>query len=89
MEFFRKLINLFYSEEICEFVDQYQNTTDEKKAMFMFIILYFYIYINYQPTEENIYLFLKDIVENSQKRQILIETYNSIFSTLPKNLLKN
>ena len=88
------LVNSLYTDEINNLIDTKCKTIDDKRVFLMFLIMYFYTYLNISnDIKENfdikteLKIFLTDIIRNPEKRIKCIELYSSFEQSI--KLLKN
>jgi len=91
-----ELVNSLYTTELNNLIDTKCKTVEDKRVFLMFLIMYFYSYLNVpKEIKENsnydlkneLKLFLSDIIKNPDKRYKCIELYMTFEKSI--NYLKN
>jgi len=76
------LVNILYNERINEYMNNKCETADDRRVMFMFLIMYFYSYLSIPRELKDIVnvkdmlkAFLSDLIKNGEKRKKCLEMY--------------
>jgi len=76
------LVNILYNERINEYMNNKCETADDRRVMFMFLIMYFYSYLSIPRELKDIVnvkdmlrTFLSDLIKNSEKRKKCLKMY--------------
>ena len=89
LEGINDLVNVLYNERINEYINNKCETQDDRRVMFMFLIIYFYSYLSI-PNElkdvvdikEMLKIFLSDLMKNSEKRKRCLDMYEGFENTI-------
>ena len=84
-----ELVDILYNDDLNNLMDTKCTTDLDKKTFMMFILMYFYTYINIHKTEtskDDIKIFLSDLIKNPDKRKQVIELYSTVVSNSIKFL---
>jgi hypothetical protein len=84
-----ELVDILYNDDLNNLMDTKCTTDLDKKTFMMFILMYFYTYINIHKTEtskDDIKIFLSDLIKNPDKRKQVIELYSTVISNSIKFL---
>jgi hypothetical protein len=88
------LVNSLYTDEINNLIDTKCKTIEDKRVFLMFIIMYFYTYLNISQDikeqfniKKELKIFLTDIIKNPEKRSKCIELYTNFEQSI--KFLKN
>jgi hypothetical protein len=91
-----ELVNSLYMKELNELIDTKCKTVEDKRVFLMFLIIYFYSYLNV-PEEikkndnydlkSELKIFLSDIIKNPEKRHKGVDLYMTFEKSI--NYLKN
>lgn len=78
------LVNSLYTDEINNLIDTKCKTIEDKRVFLMFLIMYFYTYLNISndikeqyDIKKELKIFLTDIIRNPEKRSKCIELYTN------------
>lgn len=80
-----KLVDVLFTSEINNLIDTKCETDSDKRVFLMFLIMYFYTYLNIPNVvktsdidiKQNLKIFLTDLIKNPDKRLKCIELYKS------------
>lgn len=88
------LVNSLYTDEINDLIDTKCKTIEDKRVFFMFLIMYFYTYLNISndikenyDVKKELKIFLTDVINNPDKRIKCIELYTNFEKSI--KFLKN
>lgn len=90
--FIDELVDMFYKPEINMFINKKCETNDDKRSFLMFILMYFYTYLNNNEKtnmKTPLKIFLTDLIRDSDKRKKCIEMYISFENNIKNNLIQN
>jgi hypothetical protein len=83
------LVNILYNERINDYMNSECKTADDRRVMFMFLIMYFYSYLSIPgeltsvvDVKEMLKIFLSDLIKNSDKRKKCLEMYDGFEDTI-------
>jgi hypothetical protein len=90
------LVNVLYTEHLNEFLDKKNETSDDRRVLLMFLIMYFYSYLSI-PTQiksnvdvkQTLKAFLSDLIKDHTKRKICLDMYQSFENTVKIMGFKN
>lgn len=94
-----ELVDLLFNENINNFIDKKCESVDDRRTIFMFVMMYFYTYLSIpdnmkmnKDLKQNLKIFLSDMIHNKDKRLKCLEMYtmfeNTIKSSSFDNILK-
>jgi hypothetical protein len=69
-----KLVNVLYTDEINEYIEEICKDELDKKTFIMFVIMYFYAYFNVEG-KNNIKLVLSNIMRDPDKRSKCVQCF--------------
>lgn len=83
------LVNVLYTEHLNEFLDKKNETSDDRRVLLMFLIMYFYSYIsiprevkNYIDVKQTLKVFLSELIRDKDKRLICLNVYKNFEDSL-------
>ena len=83
------LVNILYNERINDYMNSECKTADDRRVMFMFLIMYFYSYLSIPgelksvvDVKEMLKIFLSDLIKNGDKRKKCLEMYEGLEDTI-------
>jgi len=90
------LVNVLYTEHLNEFLDKKNETSDNRRVLLMFLIMYFYSYLSIPKqvksnvdVKQTLKTFLSDLISDHTKRKICLDMYQSFESTVSLMGFKN
>ena len=95
LPFIDELVNLLYTSDINNVIKKKCITNDDKRVFLMFVLMYFYSYLNLQNVQnvqnnidvkDILKIFLSDLIKNPDKRLKCIEMYSIFEDTICKNI---
>jgi hypothetical protein len=91
-----ELINVLYTEHLNEFLDKKNETSDDRRVLLMFLIMYFYSYLSIPKqvkdkidVKQTLKAFLSDLIIDHTKRKACLDMYQSFESTVSLMGFKN
>jgi hypothetical protein len=83
------LVNVLYTEHLNEYLDKKNETSDDRRVLLMFLIMYFYSYLSVPKeiksnvdVKQTLKAFLSDLIKDHTKRKICLEMYKSFENTV-------
>lgn len=83
------LVNVLYTEHLNEFLDKKKETSDDRRVLLMFLIMYFYSYLSvpkeikdHIDVKQTLKAFLSDLIKDHTKRSHCLELYKSFENTV-------
>ena len=82
------LVDILYNERINDYINNKCETSDDRRVIFMFLIMYFYSYLSIPgelkdvDMKEMLKIFLSDLIKNSDKRKKCLEMYEGFEDTI-------
>lgn len=83
------LVNVLYTEHLNEFLDKKNETSDDRRVLLMFIMMYFYSHLSIPKeikdkvdVKQTLKAFLSDLIKDHTKRLSCLEIYKSFEKTV-------
>ena len=90
------LVNVLYTEHLNEFLDKKNETSDDRRVLLMFLIMYFYSYLSIPKriksnvdVKQTLKAFLSDLISDHTKRKACLDMYQSFEKTVKIMGFKN
>lgn len=83
------LVNVLYIENLNEFLDKKNETSDDRRVLLMFLIMYFYSYLSIPKqvksnvdVKQTLKVFLSELIRDKDKRLICLNVYKNFEDSL-------
>lgn len=83
------LVDMLYNEKLNNYMNSKCDTMEDRRVMFMFLIMYFYSYLSIPESmksgvdvKEMLKVFLSDLIRNGEKRKKCLEMYEGFENTI-------
>lgn len=90
------LVNVLYTEHLNEFLDKKNETSEDRRVLLMFLIMYFYSFLSvpkeikdHIDVKQTLKAFLSDLIIDHTKRKACLDMYQSFENTVSLMGLKN
>lgn len=90
--FMNELVDSLYTEELNALIEKACQTGVDRRTFMMFIMMYFFTYINVNTSgeggdrKEMLKVFMSDLIMNSEKRRRCVELYLSFERSVEKSV---
>lgn len=83
------LVDVLYTEHLNEFLDKKNQTSEDRRVLLMFLIMYFYSYLSIPKeakgnidVKQTLKAFLSDLISDHTKRKACLDMYQSFENTV-------